>query len=224
MKVLLVDDHQLFREGLVILLKRLNDQVDAVEAASCAEAFACLNQQPNIELILLDVGLPGMSGLDGIAVIRERHPGIPIVVLSSQEDRASVLQALDSGAMGYIPKTSSSDVMISALQLILANGIYLPPVALLGGPAAPAANTARGKKLPSDVGLSPRQAEVLFLILQGKPSKMICRELNLSASTVKAHTSAVLRALNVTTRTQAVIAAGKLGLRFGAARRYAESA
>lgn len=224
MKVLLVDDHQLFREGLVILLKRLDDQVTAVEASSCAEAFSCLSKHANIELILLDVGLPDMSGLEGISVIRERHPGIPIVVLSSQEDRASVLQALDSGAMGYIPKTSSSDVMISALQLILANGIYLPPVALMGGPITPSAAVARSDKRPSDLGLSPRQSEVLFLILQGKPSKMICRELNLSASTVKAHTSAVLRALNVTTRTQAVIAAGKLGLRFSPARRLAESA
>ncbi len=223
MKVLLVDDHQLFREGLVILLKRLDDQVTAVEAASCAEAFACLDRETNIELILLDVGLPDMSGLEGIVVIRERHPGIPIVVLSSQEDRASVLQALDSGAMGYIPKTSSSDIMISALQLILANGIYLPPVALMGGPAAPSASAARGIKKPSELGLSPRQAEVLFLILQGKPSKMICRELTLSASTVKAHTSAVLRALNVTTRTQAVIAAGKLGLRFSPTQHLAES-
>ena len=223
MKVLLVDDHQLFREGLVILLKRLDDKVEAVEAASCAEAFARLAQESDIELILLDIGLPDMSGLEGIAIIRERHPGIPIVVLSSQEDRASVLQALDSGAMGYIPKTSSSDVMISALKLILANGIYLPPAALMGSATASAAGFARGDKRPSDLGLSPRQAEVLFLILQGKPSKMICRELNLSASTVKAHTSAVLRALNVTTRTQAVIAAGKLGLRFSPSRHAVEN-
>lgn len=222
MKILLVDDHQLFREGLVILLKRLDGQVEAIEAASCAEAFSCLAREADIELILLDVGLPDMSGLDGIAVICERHPGIPIVVLSSQEDRASVLRAIDSGAMGYIPKTSSSDIMISALQLILAKGIYLPPVALMGGgPLSRPASLLHGEKRPSDLGLSPRQAEVLFLILQGKPSKMICRDLNLSASTVKAHTSAVLRALNVTTRTQAVIAAGKLGLKFGATRQYA---
>lgn len=224
MKVLLVDDHQVFREGLAILLKRLDDQVQAVEAASCADAFSCLEREADIELILLDVGLPDMSGLDGIAVIHERHPGIPIVVLSSQEDRASVMQALDSGAMGYIPKTSSSDVMISALRLILSNGIYLPPIAFMGAtPATPAmiSSNPRGEKKPADIGMSPRQAEVLFLILQGKPSKMICREMNLSASTVKAHTSAVLRALNVTTRTQAVIAAGKLGLKFERAHGYA---
>ena len=219
MKILLVDDHQMFREGMVILLKRLDADVVAVEAASCAEAFACLARDQGIELILLDVCLPDMSGLDGIAIIRERHPGIPIVVLSSQEDRASVLQALDAGAMGYIPKTSSSDVMIGALKLILANGIYLPPVAFMGATPAPSepATTGPGPRMAkslSDLGLSPRQGEVLFLILQGKPSKLICRDLNLSASTVKSHTSAVLRALNVTTRTQAVVVAGKLGLRF----------
>lgn len=217
MKILLVDDHQLFREGLVILLKRLDDNVNAVEAASCAEAFAALKRESDIELILLDVGLPDMSGLDGIAIIREQHPGIPIVVLSSQEDRGSVLHALDQGAMGYIPKTSSSDILISALKLILANGIYLPPIAFMGAsPSAPSAAPVAtpGSKRPGDLGLSPRQSEVLFQILQGKPSKLICRDLNLSASTIKSHTSAVLRALNVTTRTQAVIAAGKLGLRF----------
>jgi DNA-binding NarL/FixJ family response regulator len=222
MKILLVDDHQLFREGLVILLKRLDENATAVEAASCAEAFACLNRESDIELILLDVGLPDMSGLDGIAIIREQHPGIPIVVLSSQEDRDSVLRALDQGAMGYIPKTSSSEVMIGALQLILANGIYLPPVAFMGAnpSAQPTAPVARpGSKRPIDLGLSPRQSEVLFQILQGKPSKLICRDLNLSASTIKSHTSAVLRALNVTTRTQAVVAAGKLGLRFDPAHR-----
>ena len=222
MKILLVDDHQLFREGLVILLKRLDENVTAVEAASCAEAFACLNRESDIELVLLDVGLPDMSGLDGIALIREQHPGIPIVVLSSQEDRESVLRALDQGAMGYIPKTSSSEVMIGALQLILANGIYLPPVAFMGAnpTAQPAAAVAKpGSKRAVDLGLSPRQSEVLFQILQGKPSKLICRDLNLSASTIKSHTSAVLRALNVTTRTQAVVAAGKLGLRFDPAHR-----
>lgn len=222
MKILLVDDHQLFREGLVILLKRLDENVSAVEAASCGEAFDCLKRESDIELILLDVGLPDMSGLDGIAVIREQHPGIPIVVLSSQEDRVSVLRALDQGAMGYIPKTSSSDIMISALQLILANGIYLPPIAFMGaGPNAPSAVpvAAPGSKRAADLGLSPRQSQVLFQILQGKPSKLICRDLNLSASTIKSHTSAVLRALNVTTRTQAVVAAGKLGLRFDPAQR-----
>jgi DNA-binding NarL/FixJ family response regulator len=222
MKILLVDDHQLFREGLVILLKRLDDNVNAVEAASCTEAFACLKRESDIELILLDVGLPDMSGLDGIAIIREQHPGIPVVVLSSQEDRASVLRALDQGAMGYIPKTSSSDVMIRALQLILANGIYLPPIAFMGASANPPSAVpaaAPGSKRPGDLGLSPRQAQVLFQILQGKPSKLICRDLNLSASTIKSHTSAVLRALNVTTRTQAVVAAGKLGLKFDPVRR-----
>ena len=223
MKILLVDDHQMFREGMVILLKRLDANVVAVEAASCAEAFASLAREPDVDLILLDVGLPDMSGLDGIAIIRERHPGIPIVVLSSQEDRASVLHALDAGAMGYIPKTSSSDVMIGALQLILANGIYLPPIAFMGATPAPSEPTAKSAsprlaKSLSDLGLSPRQGQVLFLILQGKPSKLICRELNLSVSTVKSHTTAVLRALNVTTRTQAVVVAGKLGLRFSVPR------
>jgi DNA-binding NarL/FixJ family response regulator len=112
-------------------------------------------------------------------------------------------------------------VLIAALQLILARGIYLPPTALLGAgrepvpvPAAPATAGTASVPTPASLGLTPRQSDVLYLILQGKPAKLIERELGLSTSTVKAHTSAVLRALNVTTRTQAVVAAGRLGLRF----------
>jgi DNA-binding NarL/FixJ family response regulator len=117
--------------------------------------------------------------------------------------------------MGFIPKSSTSAVLMAALQLILARGIYLPPGAFLGAPGVAAAAPAAPERVdPAGLGLSPRQCDVLYLILQGKPAKLIERELGLSASTVKVHTSAVLRALNVTTRTQAVVAAGRLGLRF----------
>ncbi len=147
---------------------------------------------------------------------------MPVVALSSADDRDTVLKAIDAGAMGFVPKSSSSAVLMAALQLILARGIYLPPAAFLGpsADAAPVAHSAAATRVPpqaptpADLGVSPRQADVLRLILQGKPAKLIERELNLSASTVKAHTSAVLRALNVTTRTQAVVAASRLGLRF----------
>jgi DNA-binding NarL/FixJ family response regulator len=137
-----------------------------------------------------------------------------------------VLRALDAGAMGFIPKSSTSSILVGALRLILAGGIYLPPSVFLPGSRGPGIDmTTRlavepaltRSKQPSDLGLTPRQAEVLHLILQGKPAKLISRELDLSASTVKAHTSAVLRALNVTTRTQAVVVAGQFGLRFGGA-------
>jgi DNA-binding NarL/FixJ family response regulator len=223
MNILLVDDHILFREGIALLLQPLVDGREILEAGSCEQAFAMLQNDSSVDLVLMDLGLPGLSGLDGIAMMRERHAEIPVVALSSSDDRETVLKALDAGAMGFISKSSSSGVLKAALKLILAKGIYLPPSAFLADRpslSATSGTTASETKspslTPSALGLTPRQAEVLYHILQGKPAKLICRELGLSASTVKSHTSAVLRALNVTTRTQAVVAAGKLGLKFNA--------
>lgn len=232
MKFMLIDDHAMFREGVALLLKPLVQPLEIWEAGSCEEAFAVLDQRGQPDVVLIDLALPGMSGIEGLGVLHERYPEIPLVALSSSDDRASVLEALDAGAMGFIPKSSTSDVMRGALTLILAKGIYLPPKvflnthpSLLAAPAqAPAKETPRPAVRPSDLGLTPRQADVLYQILQGKSVKLISRDMALSQSTVKAHTSAVLRALNVTTRVQAVVAAGRLGLYFddaGGDHRYA---
>ncbi|KQW51446.1 MULTISPECIES: response regulator transcription factor [unclassified Roseateles] len=238
MRVLLVDDHTLFREGIALLLRPLVQPLETWEAGSCEEAFALIEERGAAELVLIDLGLPGASGLEGVQRLREAHPEMPVVVMSSADDKETVLAALDAGAMGFIPKSATSAVMIGALKLILAKGIYLPPSVFLAArnpapAAAPSASPAAAvtpmraaapavgpesagvpARRPSDLGLTPRQAEVLHLLLQGKPAKLIGRELDLSLSTVKAHTSAVLRALNVTTRTQAIVAAGRIGLRF----------
>ena len=226
MKILLLDDHPLFREGLALLLHRLSSELQLLQAATCDEAFALCEAQPDIELILLDLSLVGMRGMDGLAVLRERYPQMPVVVVSSADSPAIIRQAIDAGAMGFIPKSSSSEILLNALRLVLAKGIYLPPNVLLAEPSplplgrAPrphAASAAAAEADPLDpqhLGLTPRQAEVLYLVLQGKSIKLICRELGLGEGTVKGHVSAVLRALNVTTRTQAVVAAHRLGLRF----------
>jgi|KBSSwiStaDraftv2_1062776.scaffolds.fasta_scaffold860488_1 DNA-binding NarL/FixJ family response regulator len=218
MKILLVDDHALFREGVALLLQRLDPDVVVVEAGNSRDALRSIDENPDCELVLLDLGLPDLSGLDAIAAIRERNAGVPVVVLSASEEKAMVLRALDQGAMGFIPKSSTSELMLGALKLVLSKGIYLPASVFLGEarPSAPLADVSASQthRSPADLGLTDRQAEVLYLILQGKSIKLICRELDLSASTVKAHTSAVLRALNVTTRTQAIVAAGRIGLRF----------
>jgi DNA-binding NarL/FixJ family response regulator len=224
MKILLVDDHVLFREGVALLLQPLADGGSIHEAGTCEEAFAIIERAGDVDLVLMDLGLPGISGIEGIGTLHERHPDIPVVALSSSDDRETVMRALDAGAMGFIPKSSSSGVLAGALKVILSKGVYLPPSAFLGERMAaavrpesrsvPATAPSHAAKSPADLGLTERQAEVLYLILQGKPAKIICRELGLSASTVKVHTSAVLRALNVTTRTQAVIAAGRMGLKF----------
>lgn len=227
MKILLIDDHPLFREGMALLLKPLVATLQTWEAGSCEEAFELLSQRGDADLVLMDLGLPGLSGLEGLKRLRHEHPEVPVVVMSSADDKDTVLAVLDAGAMGFIPKSSTSQVMLGALRLILAKGIYLPPSVFLAARAAPAASPAPALaapalaapappagRQPSELGLTPRQADVLHLLLQGKPAKLIGRHLNLSLSTVKAHTSAVLRALNVTTRTQAVLAASRIGLRF----------
>jgi DNA-binding NarL/FixJ family response regulator len=228
MKVLLVDDHTLFREGLALLLRPLLPDLNTREAGSCEEALQELQTQGPVDLVLMDLELPGMSGLQGITSLRQQWPDMPVVALSSADDRNTVLRAIEAGAMGFVPKSATSAVLVAALRLILARGIYLPASVLVGASAAapaPAASMAATPpvavlgptgKSPAELGLSPRQSEVLYLILQGKPAKLIEREMKLLAGTVKAHTSAVLRALNVTTRTQAVLAAGRLGLMFGA--------
>jgi DNA-binding NarL/FixJ family response regulator len=225
MKVLLVDDHVLFREGLSLLLKHLMGDLAIYEAGNIEEAFSAISTHGPMSLVLLDIGLPNMAGAESVQLMHGRYPEIPIVALSSSEDKATVLSALDNGAMGFVPKSSSSSILTGALRLILAHGIYLPPSVFLADRPAVASNVraasapketlgALPNKTPEDLGLTPRQSDVLYRILQGKPAKVISRELDLSASTVKTHTSAVLRALNVTTRTQAIIAAGRLGLRF----------
>ncbi len=225
LKVLLVDDHVLFREGIALLLPSLVPVASIVQAGTCEEALAALAAEPDTNLVLMDLSMPGMGGLVGIPVLRERFPDVPVVALSSSDDRATVMQALDSGAMGFIPKTTTSTVLGGALKLVLSKGIYLPPSVFLAdtlgvnsrisAPIELQGGAAAGPhKTPAELGLTPRQSDVLFLILQGKPAKSICRDLGISASTVKAHTSSVLRALNVTTRAQAIVAAGRLGLTF----------
>ncbi len=225
MKILLVDDHVLFREGVALLLRPLVPDADVTEAGTCEEALRLVSESGGVDLVLMDLNLPGMPGMEGIALLRERYPSIPVVALSSNDDMQTVLGALDAGAMGFIPKSSSSGVLNGALKLIMAGGIYLPPSVFLAERQLPDSTThvvqagvdrSKPSVAPSALGLTPRQADVLYLILQGKSAKIICRELGLSSSTVKIHTSAVLRALNVTTRTQAVIAAGKMGVTFGA--------
>lgn len=223
MKILLVDDHPLFREGLALLLVRLEDGLELLQAGTCEQALPLCETHPDIGLVLLDLNLGGMHGFEGLALLRSGHPGIPVVVMSSEEDQSTVRRAIDLGAMGFIPKSSSSEVMLGALRLVLAKGIYLPPAVLkgeLGREVSRAALPRQAEKdrtiSPASLGLTPRQCEVLYLVLQGKPVKLICREMELGETTVKGHISAVLRALNVTTRTQAIVAAHRLGLRFDA--------
>jgi DNA-binding NarL/FixJ family response regulator len=217
MKFLLVDDHHLIREALQGVLKELRHDSVVLEASNGVQAMQTVAEQPTINLVLLDLTLPDRDGFTLLEELRERYPAIAVVVLSALQDRAYVLRALDLGASGYIPKSASREVMSSAIQLVLAGGIYIPPQILERGasPEGTAAQPAR-KEIGlwcSELGLTERQIDVLALMMQGMSNKTICRTLSLAEPTVKNHVTSILQALNVKNRTEAVIAVNKLGTR-----------
>jgi DNA-binding NarL/FixJ family response regulator len=211
MRVLVVDDHPLVREGLSNILRQLNAGVEVEEAASVELALGILARGASLTLALIDLNLPGVDGMSLLGGIRRDRPEVPVVVLSGNDSRANVIAAIEAGAMGFISKQTSTAVMVGALQLVLAGGIYIPPQAL--PPGNPSLSAEQPPVLPSDIGLTQRQAEILALVVQGKPNKMICRELGISDSTVKAHVSSVLRTLGVDNRTEAVMKLSRLGVR-----------
>jgi DNA-binding NarL/FixJ family response regulator len=217
-KILLIDDHPLILEALRHVLRQLDGEVEVLGARTAEGGVALVAANSDAGLLLLDLTLPGSDGFALLERLRRDYPQIPVVVLSASDRREDILRAIDLGAMGYIPKTSSNQVTLQALRLVLSGGVYLPPVALNlrdeSQPPPVAQRSAGPRMTPSELGLTARQAQVLALILQGKPNKVICRELALAEGTVKIHVAAILRALNVGTRTQAVIEASRIGLQF----------
>lgn len=213
MKILVVDDHALIREALRGVLTELGAGAQIVEAPDSGRAMRSVEENPDLELVLLDLYLPDRSGFEVLAELRERHPAISVVVLSVSSDRDDITRALELGAVGFIPKSAQREVMLGAFRLILSGGIYVPPE-IFGRPQpAPAAPPRPAAPPPTAVpGLTGRQMEVLALMMQGKSNKAICRALGVAEPTVKNHVTAILRALGVSNRTEAVIAAGALGL------------
>lgn len=216
--MLLVDDHALIREAMRAVLREIDSSAAIYEAQTAREAEHLIAHNPDLSLVLLDLGLPDRDGLEMLATLRKSHPATAIVMLSAYSDRDNVLRSLDGGAQGFIAKTATRDVLLSALRLVLAGGVYIPPE-ILQGPTAnftrppPTKPASMGPK-PSDLGLTGRQLEVLALMMQGKSNKLICRQLDLAEPTVKNHVSAILRALNVNNRTEAVLAATAFGWDF----------
>lgn len=218
MKILVVDDHVLIREALRSVLQELRPDAVVIDASSCVEATNLASvHSGELELILLDLGLPDGDGFKLLADLRSLYPAVAAVVLSAAKDRETVIKSLDLGALGFIPKSATRAVMTSALQLVFAGGIYVPPEILQRGHDVPQANVASVRATsPSDAGLTERQVDVLALMMQGKSNKAICRELDLAEATVKNHVTAVLKALKVTNRTEAVVAVAALGWRLPA--------
>ena len=214
MKILLVDDHALIRDALRGVLRELDGTAEVLEAASDRQAMEIIRQHDDLALVLLDVQLPDRDGFEMLVELRERHPAMSIVMLSALTGRDNVTRALDAGALGFIPKTASREVLLSALRLILAGGIYIPPDILAAQPpaaAAPGRPAAAARVTPTELGLTERQVDVLALMMQGKSNKLICRALDLAEPTVKNHVSAILKALQVSNRTEAVLAVAALG-------------
>lgn len=202
MKILLADDHALVREGLTHVLHRLDSSTVIIEAEDCDAALHIAAQHPDLDLALLDIAMPGMEGLQGIGRMRERLPSTPIVMLSASEDPQVIRDSLHCGAQGFIPKSSTGTVMLSALRLVFSGGIYLPPFLL------------RPLQIPNSdhrLDLTPRQREVLALIIKGTPNKEIARALNISETTVRTHATAIFKVLHVSNRTQAGHVAAQRG-------------
>lgn len=209
MKLLLVDDHGLFRGGLRLLLGAMQRDLEILEADTCAEALSLMREHLDIQLCLIDLTLRGENGMDVIGALKEINPNVVAVIVSGDESPAKIYEALDAGAMGYVPKSVSPEIMVQALQLVLAGGIYLPP-SLIENSRQASEEASISKKLSE---LTERQRQVLHCLLRGLPNKLISRDLQISDNTLKGHLAAIYRTLDVKSRTQAVIEAGRLGLR-----------
>jgi DNA-binding NarL/FixJ family response regulator len=238
MKVLLIDDHPLILSALQAVIRGLGDDVTVLGVGSEREARKALAADPDHDLVLLDLHLGETDGFDLLSDLRAKYPALPIVVISASDRSSDVIRAIDLGAMGFVPKRASNDTLFEALRLVMSGGIYVPPMTLglmpapLSegdtvpdikrpdlvdddqvidiGRAASAAPHQQPAPSFDALGLSKRQQDVLAYLLKGLPNKMIAREMGLSVETVKDHVAAVLKALKVSSRTQAVLAVSQM--------------
>ena len=219
MKVLLIDDHPLILAALKTVIKGLGDDVTVVGVATARAARDALHRDANFDLALLDLQLGDADGFDVLAEFRTAYPALPVVVVSASDRGSDVIRAVDLGAMGFVPKRASNETLFEALRMVMSGGIFVPQITMgeAGADSVPGSVRRRASDASSQtpaalesLGLTPRQGEALALLLQGKPNKLIAREMSVSVETVKDHVAAVLRALKVGTRTQAVLAVSQM--------------
>jgi DNA-binding NarL/FixJ family response regulator len=205
MKVLIADDHPLVRDALARTLQPLLPDALILQAADLDTAEAqLLAEQP--VLVLLDLHMPGMQGVQGVRRLQSLAPALKLVVVSGEDDPAVMRAAFAAGAVAFLPKSEPAEVLQQAIRIVLGGGTYMPSQALADlRPGAPAPR-------PDTAALTPRQLDVLKCLMQGQPNKLIARELGLTEGTVKIHIAAILRALQARNRTEAVVMARNLGL------------
>ena len=201
LRIVIADDHPLMRAALASALAGIAPDVQFVEAANHAATLALIEDPPGPDLLLMDLHMPGVNGMEGVREVRARAPQVPLAVVSAEDDPVAIRAMLALGISGFIPKTDSPAVIASAVRLILAGGVYVPPRFMTDGGAAAAVDGA------SASGLTSRQMDVVRLLARGLPNKAIARELGVSEGTVKVHLLAVFRALDVRNRTAAVLEA-----------------
>jgi DNA-binding NarL/FixJ family response regulator len=222
MKILLVDDHSLITDALRVLLLDIDPNANVFTAGDADGAERLLDQHPDADLMLLDLGIPGASGTSVLETLVARAPDLKILVLSGVQDQRSVMRVLQLGAAGFVPKSMASDTLVSAIKFVLSGGVYIPAdlldevtrgAAMLGLPER--GRDMMGQPTSSRIQLTERQEQVLQLLARGAPIKIICRELGLSEGTVKTHVTAIYRAFGASNRTEALLAARRQGYDVG---------
>ena len=214
MNILLADDHDLVRDGITSFLQTAAPDVTVAQAKDFAEALAIVNGERSIDLTILDLNMPGMNGLSGLTVMRQKYPDVPVVILSGSVKRSDVLNALEHGASGYLPKTLSGKSLINALRLVLSGEKYIPSALLEddGGTIRPGEIDLEG--LEPDTPLrqvTNREREVLALLTKGLSNKEIAKQLSVREITVKVHLTGIFKKLGAANRTQAVKITMQLG-------------
>jgi two-component system nitrate/nitrite response regulator NarL len=210
MKLLIIDDHSIMRAGLAALLAQPDSGIEVIEAGDAAAGIAEVEAHPDLDAVFLDLNMPGEDGMSALREIGRRRPDLPVILLSSSENPDDVRRALAAGALGYLPKSSGPQTLMSALRLVLSGEVYVPPIMLRETPARTSLDPPGGSGPGGE--LTERQIEVLRLLGRGLSNKQIARELLVSERTVKAHVTAIFKSLGVINRMQAVEAARRTAL------------
>lgn len=211
MKLMIVDDHSIVRDGLAALLEQVSRDTEVFQARDAEEGMQLLDSHNNFDVVILDLMMPGKDGFEAISAFGRKRPDLPIIVLSASENPNDVRKALASGALGYVPKSASQHVLLSAIKLVMNGDLYVPPLVL--GENRSANNDANSNNQVKQTPLlTPRQIEVLQLLCGGSTNKAIAEALHLSEKTVKTHITQIYRALNVANRMQASNVARLSGL------------